>query len=60
VRLLETELADVPRHRGLRDDAPGVTQGVEQLELRADALPHDDALDQAVPFGLPERSPRLH
>jgi hypothetical protein len=60
VRLLETELADVSRNRRLGHDAAGAGEGVDQLELRADPLPRDDAFDQAVAFGLPERPDGLH
>ena len=54
VRLLETELADVARDRRLRDDTTGVGERVEQLELSADSLSGDEALDQALPLGLPQ------
>src|SRR5919197_1270254 len=60
VCLLEAKLADVARNRRLCHDAANVGEGADQLELRADALARDDALDQAVPVRLPERAPRLH
>ena len=60
VRLLEAELADVSRHRRLRHDAARVGKRVDQLELRSDPLPRDDALDQTMPFGLAQRSRSLH
>jgi hypothetical protein len=52
VRLLEPELADIARDRGLRHDAAGLSKRVEQLELRANPLTHHDALDQALAFAL--------
>src|SRR5262249_39580457 len=52
MRLLEPELTDVARDRRLCDSAAGLAERIEQLELRADALAGDDALDQAVPLGL--------
>src|SRR6266540_3084031 len=60
VRLLESQLADVARDRCLRDDAAGVGERVDQLELGPHAFPCDDALDQTVPLGLPEYSTGLH
>src|SRR5204862_7599953 len=59
-RLLESEVANVARDRCLRDDAAGVRERIEQLELRADALPRHDALDQAVPVGLRQHALDLH
>jgi len=54
VCLFESKLPDVARDRRLRDDAAGVGKRVEQLELRADPLTRDDALDQPLPLGLPQ------
>jgi len=55
VTLLETELAEVARHRRLRHATPGLRECVSQLELRADALARHDAPDQALSLELPER-----
>jgi hypothetical protein len=52
VRLLQTDLAHVARDRRLRDRAPRFPEGVEELELAADAPPRDHALDQALALGL--------
>jgi hypothetical protein len=63
MRLLETQLANVARDRRLRDDTTGVGERVEQLELCADSLSGDQALDQALPLGLPQlhrASIRMH
>jgi hypothetical protein len=63
VRLLETELSNVPRHRRLRDDAACSGERVEQLELGADPLPRNEALDQPLTLGLPQlhnASIRMH
>jgi hypothetical protein len=54
MRLLEPQLADVARDRRLRDDTTGVGERVEELELGADSLSGDEALDQALPLGLPQ------
>ena len=54
VRLLETELPYVPRHSRLRDDAARGCKRVEQLELGADPLPRDEALDQPLSLRLPQ------
>src|SRR5262249_57751729 len=45
-RLFETELADVARDGRLRDNATSARKRIEQLELRADTLSRDDALDE--------------
>ena len=50
--LLQPELADVPRDGRLRDDTAGAGERVQELELRANPLPGDDAFDQPMPLGL--------
>ena len=52
VGLLQPELSDVPRDGRLRDDAAGAGERVQELELRADPLPGDDAFDQPMPLRL--------
>jgi hypothetical protein len=54
VCLLEAELSNVPRNGRLRDDAAGGRERVQQLELGADPLPRDEALDQPLTLGLPQ------
>src|SRR2546428_229372 len=53
--LLEPELADVAGDRRLGDPAARRRQGVEQLELRADAAARDDAADEPLALLLAER-----
>jgi hypothetical protein len=61
VTLLEPQLADVPRDRGLGGQAALAGQGREQIVLRPDPPPRDEARNQALPFGLREASRiRLH
>ena len=50
--LLQPELSDVSRHGRLRDHAAGAGERVQELELRANPLPGDDAFDQPMPLGL--------
>ena len=50
--LLETELADVARDRGLRDLAAGLPKRSLQLVLAPDPPPTDDTRDQTLPLGL--------
>ena len=51
-RLLEAELADVPRDRRLRDRAAGALERVEQLLLGAEPLALDEARHETLPLGL--------
>ena len=51
-RLLEAELADVPRDGRLRDRAAGGLERVEQLLLRAEPLALDEARDETLPLRL--------
>jgi hypothetical protein len=53
VGLLQPELSDVPRDGRLRDDTAGAGERVQELELRPDPLPGDDAFDQPMRSGLP-------
>jgi hypothetical protein len=56
VRLVEAELADVSRDRRLRHSAPGAGQRVQELVLRPDASPRDDARNQPLALLLLERT----
>src|SRR3954451_11485578 len=52
MRLLQAELTDVARDRGLGDGTACSRERVEQLDLRPDALARNDALDQTVRLSL--------
>jgi hypothetical protein len=59
VGLLEAELADVARDRRLRHGAAKAAERGEELVLRPNALPRDDACDQAMTIEFRHR-PHLH
>src|SRR6266540_3618977 len=58
--LLQAELADVARDGRLSHPTPLAGERVEQLELRRDPLPGDEARDQPLALGLPEVASLLH
>ena len=52
MRLLEPQLANVARDRGLRDDTAGIGERVQQLELCPESLARDEAFDQPLSLDL--------
>jgi len=61
-RLHERELADVAGHGRLRPLTAGALEGVEQLLLRPEPHPLDEARDELLALGLRQLpfDPRLH
>ena len=57
--LLDSELAQIPRQRRLRDDAARGRKRRPELLLRADAAPSDHALDQLLALRLAEPAPAV-